>query len=116
MFDAQARHGRAADLPEDALASIAGYYRRVTTDSRPMNLLVGAAMPGLLGGLLAQLAADDPPDWTALASLALGGGAIAVAVGHTFRAARRLGARRDSTAVQSAIARSILRDHLLCLT
>ena len=32
MFDVQVlRHGSAAVLPEPVLASIAGYYRRVTT-------------------------------------------------------------------------------------
>ena len=41
--------------------------------------------------------------------------AVLLAATHTFGAGARLGARRDPPEVQSAIARSILRDHLLCL-
>src|SRR5438094_4323905 len=43
MFDVQVLgRGRGADpLPEEVLASIAAYYRRVTTQARPMNYLVG---------------------------------------------------------------------------
>ena len=41
--------------------------------------------------------------------------AVGLAVAHTFRAAVRLGRRTDPPEGQSALARSILRDHLLCL-
>jgi hypothetical protein len=34
---------------------------------------------------------------------------------HTFPSSRRLGARADTIDVQSRLARSICRDHLLCL-
>src|SRR5437870_11989528 len=46
MFDVQVLgRGRGADpLPEEVLASIAAYYRRVTTQARPMNYLVGVVM------------------------------------------------------------------------
>jgi hypothetical protein len=117
MFDVQLlrRGASPGEPPEEVLASIAGYYRRVTTDSRPMNLLVATAMLGLLGVLVVQLAQDDAPVWTATASLVLGAAAILVAGGHTFAAARRLGTRRDPPAVQSRLARSIFRDHLVCL-
>jgi hypothetical protein len=41
--------------------------------------------------------------------------AISVAAVHTVPSAVRLGTRSDAIAGQSRLARSILRDHLLCL-
>ena len=49
-------------------------------------------------------------------SLALTAAAILLAAVHTVPSAVRLGARSDSTERQSRLARSILRDHLLCFT
>ena len=40
--------------------------------------------------------------------------AISLAAVHTVPSAVRLGTRSDTTAGQSRLARSILRDHLLC--
>ncbi len=40
MFDVQVLRHRERVLPEDVLASIAGYYRRVTREARRMNKLV----------------------------------------------------------------------------
>ena len=52
IFDTQVlRHRRADELPEPMLASIAGYYHRATTTSRPMSLLIVLTMPILLGTL-----------------------------------------------------------------
>src|SRR5262245_13507890 len=59
MFDVQVRGKPPGDLPEPALASIAGYYRRVTTEARPMNRLVAAAMLVTLGAIAAQALAGD---------------------------------------------------------
>jgi hypothetical protein len=102
-------------VPEEALASVSAYYRRVTTTARPMNLLVGAVMAGTLAAIVGQIAGDGAPDWAAWSSLVLAGSAIALAAVHTFPAARRLGADRDPAEVQRELARSIGRDHLLCL-
>ena len=117
MFDVQVlphrRHRN--DLPEDVLASISGYYRRVTTAARPMNRLVGAAMLGTIVAIVVQIAKGDDPAWTAWTSLVLATSAIGLAAVHTFPSAVRLGARTDSMAVQSRLARSICRDHLLCV-
>ena len=44
MFDVQVARHRHGEAPEEVLASIAGYYRRVTTTSRPMGRLVGLVM------------------------------------------------------------------------
>ena len=115
MFDVQVLRHRGRDVPEGALASIAAYYRRVTTGARPMNLLVGAVMAATLVAIVVQIVDGDDPEWVAWASLALAGGAIMLAGAHTFPSAKRLGARIDEPGVQSRLARSIFHDHLLCV-
>jgi len=115
MFDIQALRAGDAVLPEEVLASIAGYYRRVTRQAQRMNKLVAAVMAGTLAAIVVQIAKGDDPAWVGWVSLALVVPAVALAATHTFGAGARLGARRDSPELQSAIARSILRDHLLCL-
>jgi hypothetical protein len=115
MFDVQVLRRRGPGLPEEVLASIAGYYRRVTTAARPMNRLVGVVMLGTLAALVAQIANGDTPRWAGWTSLALVGAAIALAASHTVPGAVRLGARSDPPAVQAELARSIYRDHLLCI-
>jgi hypothetical protein len=115
MFDVQVLRHRGRELPADALASIAAYYRRVTTDARPMNLLVTAVMLGTLTAIVFEIARADEPPWVGWASLALAGAAIGLAASHTFPSARRLAARRDPLDVQTRVARSICRDHLLCV-
>jgi hypothetical protein len=116
MFDVQVLRHPAGEAPEDVLASIGGYYRRVTTDARPMNRLVAAVMLITLASIVAQIGDGDAPAWAAWSSLGLAGTAIATAVAHTFPAAVRLGARTDPADVQSGLARSICRDHLFCIT
>jgi hypothetical protein len=114
MFDVQVRgHGR-GDLPEAALASISAYYRRVTTAARPMNRLIAAVMLATTAAIVVQIAAGDVPRWVGWASLALAGSAILLAAGRTVPSAVRLGAGVEAVGVQSRIARSIFRDHLLC--
>jgi hypothetical protein len=116
MFDVQVlRHRGHSELPEPVLASIAGYYRRVTTDARPMNRLVAAAMLAMIAGIVGELTGDDTPAWVAIASLAAAVVAIGVAAARTVPKAVRLGARGDAAPVQSALARSIWREHLVCL-
>jgi hypothetical protein len=115
MHDVQARGARERDVPEEALASIARYYARVTTDARPMNRLVAAVMLATLAAIAVQAATGDAPAWVAWSSLALAGGAVALAGARTVPAAVRLGARADDPATQSRLARAIRRDHLLCL-
>jgi len=114
MFDVQVlRHRAGAELPEPVLTSIADYYRRVTTDAWPMSYLIAAVM--LLGivALLAQLTAMSL--WVAAASAILLGGPILLAALRIVPNAVRLGSRVDPISVQSALARSICREHLLCL-
>jgi hypothetical protein len=117
MFDLQVlpHRGRRGDLPEDVLASISSYYRRVTTAARPMNRLIGAVMLATIIAIGVEIVGDDVRGWAAWVSLLLAGSATALAAGHTFPSAVRLGARADAVDVQSRLARSICRDHLLCL-
>jgi hypothetical protein len=115
MFDVQARRSRDPVLPEEVLASIAGYYRRVTRQARQMNKLVAVAMAGTLAAIVVRIAKGDDPAWVGWVSLVLAGAGIGLAAIHTFAAGARLGARRDPPEVQTRIARSILRDHLICL-
>jgi hypothetical protein len=116
MFDVQALRHRDGDLSEEVLSSTAGYYRRVTTAARPMNRLVAAVMVGTIVAIVVQLAQGDAPRWAAVVSLVLTAGAISVAAVRTVPGAVRLGTRSDAIAGQSRLARSILRDHVLCIT
>jgi hypothetical protein len=116
MFDVQARRQPGVDdLPEPVLASIAGYYRRVTTDAHPMNRLVAAVMVGALAALVAQAVVDDVPGWVSAVSLVALLTGIGLAGTRTVPGAVRLGGRGDPPDVQSRLARRILREHLVCL-
>jgi len=116
MFDVQVLpHRNAPDVPERVLDSIAAYYRRVTTTASPMSRLVALTMIVLLGALIARAVRGDAPVWVSMVSLPAAALAIGLAVGRIFGAARRLGARLDPLAAQSALARRICRDHLICL-
>ncbi|HET9729233.1 MAG TPA: hypothetical protein VFR41_07430, partial [Acidimicrobiia bacterium] len=70
MFDVQIGH-RSRQPRDEALDSIAGYYRRVTTTSRPMSALVAAVMVVTLAALTGEVAAGDSPRWAAMSSLGL---------------------------------------------
>jgi hypothetical protein len=115
LFDVQVLHARggADDVPEEAVASIAAYYRRVTTEARPMSHLIGGVMAATLAGVLAEIASG--PRWAGLLSLPLCAGAVLLAALRVLPNAVRLGARSDGPAHQRALARAICRDHLLCL-
>ena len=57
--------------------------------------------------------ARDDGGWAA-AALVLTVGAVGLAAVRTVRNAQRLGSRADAPEVQSTLARSILRDHIVC--
>jgi hypothetical protein len=116
MFDVQVLRHRGVDLPDEVLASISGYYARVTTGARPMNWLVAAVMLGTFAAIVVQVAGDDAPDWVGWGSLGLVASAVVLAALHTVPAAVRLGTRADPPGVQARLASSILRDHVLCLS
>lgn len=115
MFDVQVLGRRGRDVPESTLASIAGYYRRVTTAARPMSRLIAAVMLATVTAIVIQLVRDDAPRWTGSMSLVFIASAILLAAAQTVPSAVRLGARSDPVEEQSRLARSILRDHLLCV-
>jgi len=116
MHDVQVRgHDAAADLPEPVLASIAGYYARVTTAARPMNRLVALTMLATVVGVIVEIAEGLDPAWLPWTTLGLAVVPIGLAGGRTVPSAVRLGTRRDDVAGQSRLARAILRQHLVCL-
>jgi hypothetical protein len=112
MFDVQAlRDG--GEVPEPALASIAGYYRRVTTESWPMGALIGAVMLVAAGGALRQLL-RAPSRRRGLACLLIAA-PVALALGRVFPHAVRLGLSEDPVTVQGDLAHAILTAHVFCL-
>jgi hypothetical protein len=116
MFDAQVLAGRhpRGELPESVLASIAGYYRRAVTGSRPMSRLIAVVMVVLLAALGFRAVRGHDPGWLVVVSVLLAGAPILLALTRTVPNAVRLGNRSGSPAGQSALARSIWRDHVVC--
>jgi len=114
MFDVQTIAHHQRELPEQVLASIAGYYGRVTTAARPMNRLIALVMLATLAAIVVELTGGHQADWVPWASLALAVPPIVLAGAHTVPSAVRLGGRRDPIERQSALARTILREHLFC--
>jgi hypothetical protein len=113
MFDVQVL-GHDGEIPEDALESIASYYRRVTTAARPMSRLIAAVIVLTLAAIAVELGSGDQDSWVAWLSLALAILPIALAGGRIVPRAVRLGARIDPPARQRVLARSIFREHVLC--
>lgn len=113
LFDVQVL-GHPALVPEPVLASIAGYYRRVTTDAAPLHLLIGTLMLATVAAAAWGLRVSEDRR-RALAALVLVAAPVGLAMGRVFPNAVRLAARADAAEVQSALARGICRDHLLCL-
>jgi hypothetical protein len=116
IFDVQIMRyrGQPGDLPEAVLASVAAYYHRATTTSRPMSRLIALVMAALLGTLVFVAARGHDPAWLLVASAALAGIPTMLALTHTVPDAVRLGHRVDSPPEQTHLARSVCRDHLLC--
>jgi hypothetical protein len=114
MFDVQVRGHAEPELPAAIRTSIATYYARVTTAARPMNRLVALTMLVTIGALTAELFGDDLPLWRAALALVLTLGAVGLAGARTVPNAVRLGGQTDDTLEQSRLARSVLRDHLIC--
>ncbi len=106
---------RGGVLPEPILASIADYYRRATTTSRPMSHLIAVVMLILLGALVFRAIGEHDPVWIVAVSAVLAAAPILLAMFRTVPDAIRLGARSDGPIEQSRLARSIFRDHIVCL-
>lgn len=115
IFDSQVlRHRGAKELPEPVLDSITRYYHRATTTSGPMSYLIGLVMVILLGALAFRWIVGDA-DWVLVASAVLAGIPILLALIRTVPNAVRLGAGTGTPAERTRLARSICRDHLICL-
>lgn len=80
-----------------------------------MGHLVGAVMVVTLVGSTVQVVRGHGPRGLDLVSLALCGGPVLLAALRVVPNAVRLGMRADTVSEQSALARSICREHLLCL-
>ena len=115
MHDVQVLRTSDDELPKAILGSIAGYYRRVTTDAFPMNRLVALVMLSTLGALVAQLTVGSAPQWISGTGLGLVAAATTLAVARTVPSAKRLAQQSDTVRVQSRLARTIFTDHLMCL-
>ena len=116
IFDTQLRpHAVGSPIPEDVLASIAGYYRRVTTEASPMGRLVGAVMLATIAAALVDLFTGAAPLLRRITALLLLVAPVVLAAARVFPNARRLGARGDSAQEQSRLARAIARDHVACI-
>jgi hypothetical protein len=116
IFDAQVlRHRGAEALPEPVLASITGYYHRATTTSRPMSLLIALVMVILLAALGFHAVRGGDPGWVVTVAAVLAGVPILLAMIRTVPNAVRLGNRVGTPDEQSRRARSICRDHLVCM-
>ena len=116
MFDVQTRRHTTPVLPDEVLASISAYYRRVTTDAAPMSRLVSFVMSATLAALVAEVVTRAPPQWIAWVSLGAAASAVGLAAVRTVRNAVRLGRGDDSAAIRSDLARLIYRDHVFCFT
>jgi len=112
MFDVQV-FGAPVEVPEAALASIAAYYRRVTTDAWPMGPVIACVM--VVAVLAAAWQALRAPGLRTAAVLLLVVLPVALALGRVVPDAVRLGTRADPVAAQAALARSIGRGHVICI-
>ena len=115
MFDTQVLGLPPGPLPEPVLASIAGYYARVTTGASPMGRLVGLVMALAVVVTAVQLALRSLPRPLAALALLACGAPVLLAALRVFPNAVRLGQRADTLDIQSELARSILTDHVICL-
>ena len=111
MFDVQAR---GTTVTSDAVQSISAYYRRVTTDARPMNKLVILAMLTTLTAIIVEVTTGEVARWVGWASLGLALPPMLIAGLRTVPRAVRLGAASDPADQQAQMAQRILREHIVC--
>jgi hypothetical protein len=115
MFDVQVLRHRTGEIPEPVLSSIAAYYRRTTTTAQPMGGLIAVVMLIAIATLVLQVFDDGGRRWLAVTSLFLSAGPIGLAAVRIIPNAVRLGSRSDDAFRQSALARSICKDHVFCV-
>ena len=116
MFDVQVRRRAAREsLPSEVLASIAAYYRRVTTEATPMNRLITLVMGLTVIAIAVEVVSRSTPWPLAWASLVAALTGIGLAAARTVKNAARLGRAEDDAETLSRLARSVYRDHLICI-
>ena len=93
---------KGAELPEPVLASIAAYYHRATTTSRPMSRLIVLVMLILLGALGFQAVRGHDPGWLLVTSAILAAVPMLLAlVAHgALRGSPRTALRRSARTVR----------------
>ena len=91
MFDVQVRGHDADVVPGPALASISGYYRRVTREAWPMNRLIAVVMLLTLLVILIEIVFGSYHWWIGWISLVAAASAIGLARQRTIPNASRLG-------------------------
>ena len=112
MFDVQALGSPPSAA---AIGSIMAYYRRVTTEAAPMGHLVAAVMvTTLVAGVRDLIRAESGRGLRAVALL-LAAAPIALALLRVVPNAVALGRASTAGPEEIALARSILRDHVVCL-
>jgi hypothetical protein len=115
MFDVQVRGSKRGQLvPPAVLQSISGYYRRVTSEARPMNLLIGIVMLATLVLLIAEMATGAVPILLSSLSFAAALSGVGLARVRIIPNAVRLGRATDDAETQSALSRLIYFDHVYC--
>jgi hypothetical protein len=112
MFDVQTRGHAGGVLPQDVLASISAYYRRVTTEAYPMNRLVALVMLLTMAAIVAEIVQGENPWWIGWGSLLLAGSGFVPTMMRTVPNARRLGSAQGTPEEQSRLARAVFRDHV----
>src|ERR1700722_18741886 len=115
MFDVQTRGHAGASLPQEVLASISGYYRRVTIEAWPMNRLIAVVMLLTLAAIAVEIFRNADHWWVEAVSLAAAASAIGLARVRTIPNAMRLGRGAELTEMQNGLSRAFYRDHLYCL-
>jgi hypothetical protein len=115
MFDVQTRNHPGDALPAEVLASISGYYRRVTIEAYPMNRLIAVVMLLTVLAIVTEIVRNVDHWWIEWLSLAAAVSAIGLARMRTIPNAARLGRATRSIEAQTTLARAIYRDHLCCI-
>ena len=115
MFDTQVRGHDGDSIPAPALASISGYYRRVTREAWPMNRLIALVMLLTVLVIVIEIIFGAYHRWIEWTSLLAAVSAIGLARFRTIPNASRLGKGADAPEEQSRLARRIYKDHLYCL-
>ena len=115
MFDVQVRGHDGDSVPAAALASISGYYRRLTEAWR-MSRLVAVVMLLTLLVIVLEIVFGRYHWWIEWISLFAAVSAIGLARVRTIPNASRLGKASDSPEEQSRLARRVYKDHIYCIS